>query len=238
MAEKCNAEDAEEKPFFLAGHSMGGAEALTFLLSTSPSYTSPPLPKFSGVVLESPYFALHPSSQPSSIVVSVGRLAGKLLPNRQMKQKLDASVMSRDPQVCAEWVADPLCHDIGTLQGLAGMLERGANLTALSHGSVLGLTATLPCPLLICHGDGDKVTSFDTSKALYEKLEGEKSFAAYPGVYHKMHAEPEGKGEEFARDVGAWIVKIAQREAEEEVRRCVAGDGTENARGEVRVLKL
>jgi acylglycerol lipase len=230
----------EQKPFFLMGHSMGGAEAMTFLLSTAPSpvYTESPLPKISGVILESPYFSLHPSSQPSSIVVSVGKLAGRFLPARQMKQKLDAQWMSRDPKVCQEWVADSLCHDTGTLQGMAGMLERGANLTALSLAPVPGLTSKLPCPLLLCHGDGDRVTSFETSKAVYEKLEGEKSFVKYEGAYHKLHAEPEGKGEEVARDVGAWVVKIAQGVAEEEVRRYVAGEGRDNARAEVRHLKL
>ena len=153
-----------------------------------------------------------------------------------MKQKLDATYMSRDAKVRQDWIDDPLCHDTGTLAGLAGMLGRAAELTALSRAESPTLSRKLPCPLLMCHGDEDRVTSFDASQALFEKLEGEKYFAKYEGCYHKMHAEPEGKGEEFARDVGAWIVKMAQRHTEDEVRKYVAGEG--QVKNEVRHLKL
>jgi alpha-beta hydrolase superfamily lysophospholipase len=50
----------------------------------------------------------------------------------------------------------------------------------------------------------------------------EKRFASYEGGYHKMHAEPDGKGEEFARDVGDWIAGVVK--------------GKED--GQARVLKL
>ena len=36
--------------------------------------------------------------------------------------------------------------------------------------------------------------------------DGDKVFRTYVGGYHKLHAEPEGMGEQFARDVGEWIV--------------------------------
>ena len=206
---------------------MGGAQALHFLLTTSPSYLSPPLPPISGLILESPYISLHPSSQPSSLTVTVGKLAGRLFPNRQLKQKLDATYMSRDAKVRQDWIDDPLCHDTGTLAGLAGMLGRAADLVGLSDGAApQHLTTKLPCPLLLLHGDEDSVTSYEASKALFEKLEvGEgmgKRFASYEGGYHKMHAEPDGKGEEFARDVGDWLAGVVK--------------GKED--GQARVLKL
>jgi acylglycerol lipase len=236
IAPQLTTPDNSTIPLFLMGHSMGGAEALHFILSTNPRYLDPPLPPLTGVILESPYIALHPSSQPSALTVTIGKLAGRLLPSRQLKQKLDATYMSRSATVRQDWIDDPLCHDTGTLAGLAGMLGRAADLVALSSGTAPHLSRTLPCPLLLCHGDADRVTSYEASQALFEKLEGEKRFASYEGGYHKMHAEPEGKGEEFARDVGAWIVKMCQGHAEEEMRRYVAGEG--QVRSEVRHLKL
>jgi acylglycerol lipase len=242
IAPKLTTPEGDTKPLFLMGHSMGGGQALHFLLTTSPSYLSPPLPPIAGLILESPYISLHPSSQPSSLTVTVGKLAGRLLPNRQLKQKLDATYMSRDAKVRQDWIDDPLCHDTGTLAGLAGMLGRAADLVGLTDGTAPHLTKKLPCPLLLLHGDEDRVTSYEASKALFEKLEAgvgmEKKFASYEGGYHKMHVEPEGKGEEFARDVGEWIVKVAKGgvEGQEEGGRYVAGEG--QGEGDGRVSKL
>ena len=36
--------------------------------------------------------------------------------------------MSRDPEVCKQYDTDKLCHDTGTLEGLAGMLQRAEEL--------------------------------------------------------------------------------------------------------------
>lgn len=53
---------------------------------------------------------------------------------------------------------------------------------------------------------------FGASKRLFETVgkgtEGSE-LKAYEGGYHKIHGEPDGMGEEFANDVGRWIVGIA-----------------------------
>ena len=199
-----------DPPLFLMGHSMGGAEALHFMLSTSPRqpFSSLPLPQIHGLLLESPFVALHPDSQPNSFTVWAGKLAARVAPHRQMLQSLDSSHMSRDPQVRKDWEEDKLCHDTGTLEGLAGMLERAAELTALGYGkAVQGLKLDPGCPVWLGHGSEDKVCSFDEAWKLFERLEvKDKTFREYKGAYHKLHAEPEGVKEEFVRDVGEWIL--------------------------------
>jgi acylglycerol lipase len=49
---------------------------------------------------------------------------------RQLTNKLDPKLISRDPEVCKGFDEDPLCHDTGTLEGLAGMLDRTSSLSS------------------------------------------------------------------------------------------------------------
>jgi len=187
---------------------------LHYLLSTDPSLS--PKPQIAGLLLESPLVGLHPDTQPNTITVMAGRMVARLMPHRQMKQDLDAAYMSRSEKVRRDWVDDPLCHDTGTLEGLAAMLDRSGSLIALSNGQqVTGLTNQLPCPIWLAHGDGDKVNAFEDSKRLCDALVvegGDKEFKNYPGGYHKLHCEPEGIGEQFTRDAGEWMLKRARKE--------------------------
>lgn len=192
---------------------MGGGEVLCYMLSTSRAYSN--RPPISGLLLEAPYVELDPSEQPSPFTVTAGKLAALVVPHMQMKQKLHPTYMSRSAKVRQEWVDDPLCHDTGTLEGLKGLLERAADLAKLSHGhKVAGLTAKVPCPVWMSHGTGDRVLSPQASKRLFDALEapdGDKEFKSYPDGYHKLHAEPDGMGEQFAKDVGDWILAHANR---------------------------
>ena len=197
-------------PLFLMGHSMGGAEALHFMLTEAPRPVAygPPVATIQGLLLESPYIALHPNSQRSAFTVWAGKLAARVAPSKQMLQKLDGTYMSRDPQARKDWEEDKLCHDTGTLEGLAGMLQRAAELMALGEGkAVKGLKLDPGCPVWLGHGSGDGAASYDASKRLFEALQVEdKTFKTYAGAYHKLHAEPEGVKEQFVRDVGEWIL--------------------------------
>lgn len=195
---------------FMMGHSMGGAEVLYYSLRKL-RFGRLPIELF-GILVESPHIAFPPSAQPSSLLVISGRLASKLLPNKQMVQKLDSSTMSRNPQVCKDWDNDPLCHDTATLQGLAGLLDRADALNALGKGkSGIWSLGTLKEPVFWAHGDEDKVVDFEASQRLFERVaknQAESKFVRYKGGYHKIHGEPEGMGEEFARDVGEWICRV------------------------------
>ncbi len=198
------------------GHSMGGGEALCYMLSTSSAYADRPL--ISGLLLEAPYIELDPSEQPSSLKVSAGKLAAMLLPHSQLKQKLIATHMSRSAKVRQDWVDDPLCHDTGTLEGLKGLLQRSTDLSNLSRGrAVHELTTKLPCPVWFSFGTADRVVSPIAAQRLFNVLqapEKDKEFKPYPDAYHKLHAEPDGVGEQFAKDVGGWIIAHANKQAE------------------------
>ena len=212
-------------PLFLMGHSMGGAEILTYAARGPTEVRS----QIRGYLAESPYLALHPSSQPSRFTVTAGKLAAYILPKRQLVQRLESKWLSRDPEVNREWAEDDLCHDTGTLEGLAGMLQRGdeldKDLIVVREGEGQGYATRV----FVGHGSADRVTSFETSKRWLERLKvQDKEFRSYQGWYHKrtsinrdvvscewrrltvvVHAEPGDDKITFANDVADWILARA-----------------------------
>ncbi len=164
-------------PVFLMGHSMGGAEILTYAALGPPAIRA----QISGYIAEAPLIALHPDSQPSRLKVFLGRMAGWWLPERQMVQRLEAKWLCRDESVCEAWVADELCHDTGTLEGLSGILGRGEDL---EWGRVK--VEDEGVRVWVGHGTRDMVTSFEASRRWVEGLRvRDKEFKAYDGWFHK-----------------------------------------------------
>jgi acylglycerol lipase len=209
--------ETKDKPLFLMGHSMGGGEALCYILSDDPSFAN--RPAFDGLLLEAPFIEQHATAKPSPLKVQAGKLAGMLMPRMQLKNKLDAKLMSRSEVVCQDWVNDPLCHDTGSLEGLKHLLERSDHLSQLSHGrTVPGYTTKMPCPVWFSFGTGDRILSEDAARQLFNVVEApnkDKTFKTYPDAYHKLHAEPNGGGEQYVKDVRDWVLAHCRREAEQ-----------------------
>ncbi|KAH7109060.1 Alpha/Beta hydrolase protein [Dendryphion nanum] len=190
-------------PLFLMGHSMGGGEVL-YYASQGPADIRKHI---RGFLLEAPFVDFHPSSKPTFIKVFVGRLVGKLLPSRQLVNKLDVTSISRNTAVQKQMEDDELCHDTGTLEALAALLDRTSEL---SNGKVVigddagegGVTR-----IWFGHGTEDKITDFAASKRLAERLSiKDKEFKAYEGHYHRLHDEPSPENQEFMEDVANWIL--------------------------------
>lgn len=164
-----------------------------------------------GYLAEAPYIALHPSAQPSRLLEVAGKLAAKVVPKRQMVQKLEPKWICRDESVCTDYEKDDLCHDTGTLEGLAGMLQRASEL---DNGVVIPVEGTF----WFGHGNQDHITSYDSSRRLFERLgDGikDKEYKTYEGHYHKLHAEPGEDKIAFANDVAVWILARSGAEGEQ-----------------------
>ena len=164
-------------PLLLMGHSMGGQEILHFAASGPEDLRK----QISGFIATSPFIRLHPGSEPNRVTVAAGRVAGRLLPTMQKVSKLDSGFMTHDDAFNKDWEADELCHDTGTLEGLAGMLNRAAEL----DGDKVVIQDWEGFHLLLLHGTEDRVTHVEATKRFMERLKVKnKTLKLYEGSYH------------------------------------------------------
>lgn len=183
---------------------MGGGQALTYTLHPDSPFHDHTVP-LAGVLAYSPLIALDPAYRPSSLYLAGGRLAARVLPRYQRLSPIDPALMSRDQNVVADYAADSLCHDMGTLEGLAGMLERAQWLEGVAE---VGFDRTECLPMWFAHGQDDRVTSC----AATEKFAGvvgkvaDVVFCSYEGAFHNLHAELVETKSRFARDLIQWVL--------------------------------
>ncbi|KAF5590495.1 YJu3 serine protease [Fusarium subglutinans] len=190
-------------PVFVLGHSMGGGEVIT--LAADPQYAKL-VSRVRGWLLEAPFIGFAPEEVPSSFKIFAGRLAGKILPKFQLKHVLDVANLTRRPEVAKGFKEDPLCHDTGTLEGLASLLDRTG---ALQSGSVkLGKEVR---SLWLGHGDHDKACSYQAAIDFAQKQDIEdKTIKTYVGGYHALHVDL--CQEEYAKDITDWILERSSQD--------------------------
>lgn len=174
------------KPIFLVGHSMGGLISATYLLNNQAD--------FAGCVLSGP--ALKTDAAPPAIVLAFNRLLSILVPTAPVIQ-LDASAVSRDPDVVRTYMTDPLVfHGKYTSRLISEM-------TSTMHDA-LARTADIRLPLMLMHGEDDALTSPSGSREMFENAGSEdKTLKIYPGLYHEIFNEPEQ--DQVLADMSDWL---------------------------------
>ncbi|KAK0626600.1 Alpha/Beta hydrolase protein [Immersiella caudata] len=195
-------------PVFVLGHSMGGQQVLT--LASTVEYHNEVVRHVRGWLLESPLIDVSPETKPSVIKVVAGRLLGRVLPRRQMFIELKAHELSRDPAIQKDLEEDKLMHNTGTLEGLAGMMDR---MEMLASGAVKP-TGDAVRSLWVGHGTEDKVTCYKASKKFFDTCTDavkDKEFKTYEGWYHQLHADGECS-DEFYKDMADWILARCETE--------------------------
>ncbi|KAK3358264.1 Alpha/Beta hydrolase protein [Lasiosphaeria ovina] len=196
------ASPSSDPPLFVMGHSMGGGEVLT--LAADATYQDSVVRHVRGWLLESPFISFSPEEQPSWLKINAGRLAGRLLPRHQLYHELAPANLSRDAAVVQSIGEDTLMHNTGTLEGLAGLLDRTQSLV----GGATRPRGDAVRSVWFGHGTSDKATNFASSKNYFDKFLDavpDKQFKAYDGWYHQLHADGPCSAE-FYRDVGDWIL--------------------------------
>ena len=173
-------------PFVLFGHSMGGLIAADFLLQHQSEFVAAVL---TGAAIQSP-------QQPSSIVLFINRVIASVMP-RLGALRLDASGISRDPQVISDYENDPLVYRGKATAGLVT-----AVFSAMKR--VVENATSIRLPMLIMHGSVDSLTAVEGSELLHDSISSEdKKIVIYDGLYHEILNEPERKN--VMEDILRWL---------------------------------
>jgi acylglycerol lipase len=168
------------------GHSMGGGVVFAYGVEHPDDYAA--------MVLSGPAVAAQDGVSP--VMVLVAKTLGKVLPGLPVEQ-LPADAVSRDPAVVAAYENDPLVHH--------GKLPAGIARALIGVGETMPLrAAALTAPLLVVHGEADKLIPVQGSRHLMECVGSDDAhLKVYPGLYHEVFNEPERAA--VLDDVSSWI---------------------------------
>jgi alpha-beta hydrolase superfamily lysophospholipase len=180
------AKDHPDLKRIVLGHSMGGGIVFAYGVEHPDDYTA--------MVLSGP--AVDAQDGLSPVKVFVAKALGKIMPGLPVEE-LPTDAVSRDPAVVAAYNADPLVHH--------GKLPAGIGKALLSVGETMPRrAAALTAPLLVIHGEQDKLIPVAGSHHLGECVASEDAhLKVYPELYHEVFNEPERAV--VLDDVASWI---------------------------------
>jgi acylglycerol lipase len=176
-------------PVFLLGHSMGGQIALAYALDHQAD--------LAGLVLSAP--ALANNAVPKAAVGAL-RAIGKVAPTLR-PVGIDASKISKNPRVYADYEADPLVHH--------GHPTLGLSTAIVGQFEVLPERARdLRVPVLMQHGTEDAIVDPLGFRRLASTC-GSPDLTVhwYDGLWHEIYNEPERDGP--LTDLRSWLTAHA-----------------------------
>jgi acylglycerol lipase len=170
---------------FLLGHSLGGVIALDYAMRYPEGLR--------GVVVISPALGevgISPAKR------ALARVLSRLWPTFSLATGLDTTALSREPKVVAAYERDPLVHDRGTARLGSELMTTVKELHARA--------ADLRVPLLIQHGDADRIAQIDGSREFVASAGvPDKELRIYPGGYHQLHNDL--CADEVTADLVNWL---------------------------------
>ena len=189
----CAKLDFPDLPMILVGHSMGGLIGATYLLANQS--------KFLACVLSGP--AIKAAEEPSTFLKAISGFLSRFFPKLGVLE-LDPNGVSRDPQVVADYLADPLVYNGKMGARLAA--EMLQNMTTIQQNA-----KQILLPILLLHGEKDSLAAAEGSKFLASHISSpDKSLIIYPELYHEIFNEPEK--DQVLTDMTDWLdLQLAAR---------------------------
>jgi alpha-beta hydrolase superfamily lysophospholipase len=159
------------KNLFLYGHSLGGNFVINYALRRKLSFT--------GVIASAPF--LKSAANTPAWKMLLGKVMNVVWPTFSMPTGLSVEAVTRDTLVRQSIKNDPLMNDRITARFIA-VFDAGE--WALAHANELKV------PMLIMHGDADRITSEPASAQFAQKAGSLCTFKVWPGYFHQLHDEP------------------------------------------------
>lgn len=183
----CRLLNGRQIPWYLLGHSMGGLILLNFL--SRHRYL------FKAAVACSPSIEVGLTMSPRW-QRGLGKCLVRLHPTLKIGGNVDPSWISRDPEVVASTLRDPLVHRRVTFRLGKAVME---NLQ-----TVYTLPGRIQTPLMMLHGGADRICDPRGTKKFFNALPlAEKRLKVYDDFRHELLNEI-GKEEVF-HDIERWF---------------------------------
>jgi alpha-beta hydrolase superfamily lysophospholipase len=179
---------ASGRPAFLLGHSQGGLVALLRALRHPQGLR--------GVVASSPYLAVHPAAAPSGVKLAGASVLLRVAPGFLVASGIDTGVLSHDPQVERDYLADPLVS-----RKVSPAWFRAAH--AAQAEVVEGAPRFAVPALVMAAGDDRLVDPAAIRSWAHERHAAAVAFIEWAGMYHELFNEI-GK-EQVLERVAGWI---------------------------------
>jgi acylglycerol lipase len=173
-------------PFFVYGHSMGALISLLFVQRHQD--------QLAGWISQGT--PLNTDTAQSPILLPIAKFLNKVAPKMRLVP-LDSKGLSKNPDVIADYKADPLnqngAHRVSILSGIIfGGQEARKDLRKIK------------LPLLVLHGRDDSICPVSGSEMLYaQATSSDKTLKIYDGLFHEIHNEIEQ--EQVFSDIVAWL---------------------------------
>ena len=159
-----------ETPICIYGHSMGGQIAASFLKKIKSK-------ELSRAIISSAWFELV--SPPPPWQIKMIKQLKKIIPNLTLSNRLDPDLISSVTEEVALYKNDPKIHDRISFALFKALYTNGLKL--LSENKLAKV------PVLLCHGDGDRITAHTASERYAVNLGEKATFKNWPGSYHEPH---------------------------------------------------
>lgn len=198
-------------PVFLYGHSMGGAITLNYMIKGK--YRD----EISGYITSAPMIEVHSATSGKGLNKLLNPflgLAAKLMPKYKRVAQIDAKNLTHDEEKVRAKAPQMARRNLTSTELMNDAISRGKRLT-----SSVFVGKAVDKPLLVLHGNADKVCAITGTRKFYSLLKiKDKTMLEYDGMFHELHEEDKERRDKVRGDVVKWLddhVEKAQKELDE-----------------------
>jgi alpha-beta hydrolase superfamily lysophospholipase len=159
----------ENSPHILYGHSLGGNIVTNYLISQTSL--------FAAAVISSPWFTLN--TKPPLMKLTMASIIRYLMPGLLVKSDIDPKGLSHNKDIVQQYIYDPLVH-----QSILPRLFFEIELNGIKASRSI---YKINIPLLVMHGNDDRITSFRQTRNFVMNAGDRTTFKEWPGGYHELH---------------------------------------------------